>query len=82
MNQVAASPASAPSQRDQPQKLLTLLFVEQRLEHHHDHAENRENNLRQDADIIGTLRQRLRESWGPSRASLSHHPARHSHERA
>ncbi len=52
-------PCQRAHQRDQPQNLLTRLFVEQRFQHHHDHAEKRENNLGQDTYVIGTLRKRL-----------------------
>jgi hypothetical protein len=35
MNHVAPSAASGSHQGDQPQNLLTLLLIEQRIEHHH-----------------------------------------------
>src|SRR5712691_5895728 len=49
--------------RYQSQSLLTLLFVQQRLEHHHNHAEDGENNLGKNPDVIGALRKSWREGY-------------------
>ena len=48
--------ASDAHQRDRRQDFLAAAFIDQRIEHHDDHAENGKNNFRQDADVVDALR--------------------------
>ena len=44
-------------QRDRAERLVAVFFVEQRIDDHDQHAEDREHQLRQNAHVVGTLRQ-------------------------
>ena len=53
-----------PTNAMQPQSLLAFLFIHQRIEQHHDDAESRQNEFRQNADVIHALRNDLGGSQG------------------
>src|ERR1019366_7989346 len=44
-------------QCDRAERLVAVLFVEQRVNDHDQHAKDREHQLRQNAHVVGTLRQ-------------------------
>ncbi len=48
------------AERDQAQQFLALFLIDQRIEQHDQDAEGRQDQLGQDADVVGALRNRLR----------------------
>ena len=53
---VGASAARVPTRAIVPSDLVTVFLVEQRVDDHDQHAEDREHQLRQDAHVVGAWR--------------------------
>ena len=78
MNQVEIKAATVPAKRDQAESLLALFLIHQRIEHHDNDPERRQDQLRQECGCNPLLEESG--AFAPGTWSLPHHLARHLRE--